>query len=91
MATRQIDCITREYPNSGDITHVGGPRGRNGRWHYPVSTVANRIRSEGWYYYVRRNGRDVKVDVSYRNGRPYLHTVPDGISLNNLLSRSTCT
>ena len=90
MATRQIDCITREHPNSGDITHVGGPGGSHGRWRDRVATVASNIDPRGWYYYVRRNGRDVKVDVSYRNGRPYLHTVPDRTPLNNLRELRNC-
>ena len=90
MATRQIDCITREYPNSGDITHVGGPGGPHGRWRERTSWVINRIRRDGWRFYVRRNGRDVDVEVVDGPTGPYLRTVPDGSGRNNLLELGSC-
>lgn len=90
MATRQIDCITREYPNSGDITHVGGPGGSQGRWYQPKSWVINRIRRDGWRFYVRRNGQDVDVEVVGGPNGPYLRTVPDGSGRNNLLELRSC-
>jgi len=88
----QIQCIdkTDRYSPDERISHVGGVH--NGkRWKLTLDQAIAGIRSGTWRFYTSVNGISVWVDVAYHNGNPYLKTVPDGMTLDNLLSLEKCS
>jgi len=81
---RQITWIKKpggSHNPSTHITEVGG----NG-WSRLTAAAVNDIRLDSHSYYVATNGVSVWVSYSVRNGRHYLHTLPDSTPLDNLLS-----
>lgn len=84
MSRLQVTCITKNSDYER-ITHIGGAG-----WRHSEEEAIRNIEN-GWSeYHISKNGHDVKVIVSSRNGRKYLKTVNDGDSPDNLLSLPRC-
>lgn len=94
MARRQVKCIrkpgTRMNPHQR-ITHLGGDWGYNGAREVITEDQAIRdIQNHTHTYHVSVGFRDADVFISHHNGNPYLRTVTDDTTVDNLLSLPTC-
>jgi hypothetical protein len=90
----QIDCVIHSIaPHSEKeyIAVLGGPRPGGTRWELGVATVVELIQSGSCTFYTDEDGRraDVTVQTS-SSGWPYLMTVADGFTPNNLSALPAC-
>jgi hypothetical protein len=91
----QIDCAVHTAPWQ-HITHhyifsVGGPKPGGGRWELTVPTVVDLIKSGQCTFYTNEDGRRAKVTIeTSATNWPYLKTVADGFTPNNLESLAGC-
>lgn len=83
--------VTCHTPDNTDPDHriqgVGGGFG----W-YPVDTVIRMIRQGHTFYTSPPSGygQQIIVDIHPRTHRPYITTLADGITQNNILSLPRC-
>jgi hypothetical protein len=81
---RQITWIRKpggSYNPGTHITEVGGTN-----WSRSVEDAVKDIKADEHAYYVATGAGTAWVSYGVRNGHYYLHTVPDGTALDNLLS-----
>ena len=94
MARRQVLCIRKPTYRSNPhqrITHLGGNWGIAFTLMIVTEDEAIRdIQNNINTYHVSVGMRDVNVFISHHNGRPYLRTVTDDTTADNLLSLPTC-
>ncbi len=90
----EITTIRKAYSNawkSNYISHVGGLTGDQEPWLLPRSWVAGLIKQGDKDFYVRREDggkTPVKVFTHEKTGNPYIATVPDETTTDNLLELS---
>lgn len=85
--SRQVTCINktnRTNPHER-IQNIGGTWGK-----VSVAEAIVQINNNTFTYHVKVGGYDVKVIVAYHNGNPYLKTVTDTTTTDNLLSLPNC-
>lgn len=87
MAKRRVRCVTKDRDD--DITHIG----HNGQsWSRQTVAAAVKDIDDGVHqYYVDECGHETMIETVHpQNGKPYLRTVADGYSANNLDNLSSC-
>lgn len=88
MAQRvEVHCSRKE---NGQVTGIGGINPNGSRWFLTEPQAIEGIEQGKWEFFIRVNGREVKIYVVRRNGRKHLWTDPDGYRPNNLAELPEC-
>jgi hypothetical protein len=93
MVSRRVKCITKRdrQDRHERISHIGGDWGRYGQPIKITEEEAIRDIELGIFqYHVTVNNYNVKVIISFNNGRKYLKTENDTTTVDNLLSLPEC-
>jgi len=82
--SKQITWIKKPGGSHNPATHITEVGGTG--WSRLTADAVSDIRNNPESYFVSAGGTSVWVGFSVREGRYYLHTLPDGTPLDNLLS-----
>ena len=84
MASFQITWINKPGGSQSPTHHIIEVGGAN--WRLQANDAINNILGNRESYFVSHGGATAYVGATPRNGHYYLHTIPDGTPLDNLLS-----